>query len=122
MPNLELPLISHLSSVCAIIAPMSASLIDGSAIAARPKADAARGAAVLREKGKRVPLVARLIGGTPAGELYARRQGEACAAVGIEYDLLTLPDDVSQRQVKAEIRRLNKDSGVTGIMMHLPLP
>jgi methylenetetrahydrofolate dehydrogenase (NADP+)/methenyltetrahydrofolate cyclohydrolase len=101
---------------------MSVSIIDGSAIAHRTRAEVAQRVATLRQMGKPVKLIALLIGGTPAGEIYARRQGEACRAVGIDYELHAMPDDVSQRSVKAEIRRLNKDSSVTGIMMHLPLP
>ncbi|MBV8781596.1 MAG: bifunctional 5,10-methylenetetrahydrofolate dehydrogenase/5,10-methenyltetrahydrofolate cyclohydrolase [Phycisphaerae bacterium] len=101
---------------------MPATTIDGAALAARTRNEVAARAAALREAGHRVHLVALLIGSTPAGELYARRQGEACRQVGIDYDLIVLPDDVSQRAIKAEIRRLNKDPDVTGIMMHLPLP
>src|SRR5206468_1043715 len=63
-----------------------------------------------------------LVGGTPAGELYAQRQSEACRAAGIEYELVKMPADTEQRAVKQEIRRLNHDPSVTGIMMHLPLP
>jgi methylenetetrahydrofolate dehydrogenase (NADP+)/methenyltetrahydrofolate cyclohydrolase len=105
-----------------IPASIPAQIIDGTAIAARTRAEVALRATALREMGKPVHLVALLIGATPAGELYARRQGEACQAVGIGYDLICMPDDVSQRAIKSEIRRLNKDPTVTGIMMHLPLP
>ena len=101
---------------------MPATLIDGAALAAQVRAEVTVRAQSLRRAGHRVHLVALLIGGSPAGELYAKRQGEACNNVGIDYDLLTLPDDVSQRTVKAELRRLNNDTAVTGIMMHLPLP
>jgi methylenetetrahydrofolate dehydrogenase (NADP+)/methenyltetrahydrofolate cyclohydrolase len=101
---------------------MAGAIIDGVAIAARTREEVAKRAAALREAGKPIHLVALLIGGTPAGEIYARRQGEACRAVGIDYDLICMPDDVSQKAVKAEIRRLNKDASITGIMMHLPLP
>jgi methylenetetrahydrofolate dehydrogenase (NADP+)/methenyltetrahydrofolate cyclohydrolase len=101
---------------------MSCTIINGNEIAAQVKAEAQRRVAELASKGHRVHLTALLIGATPAGELYAKRQGEACAAVGIGYDLLELPEKISMRDAKAEIRRLNKDSAVTGIMMHLPLP
>src|SRR4051812_700153 len=97
-------------------------IIDGNAIAQQVKTKVAARVAELRALGHRVHLTAIIVGASPAGELYARRQGEACAAVGIEYDLLTLPPDVSMRDVKNQIRRLNKDPNVTGIMMHLPLP
>ena len=43
-------------------------------------------------------------------------------ALGIDYTLLSRPSAISQRELKLEIRRLNSDPAVTGIMMHLPLP
>ena len=98
---------------------MPAKIIDGVALAERVKQDVA---ARVRALPRPVHLVAILVGATPGGELYAQRQGDACRALGIEYNLVSLPDDVTQKDVKLEIRRLNDDAGVTGIMMHLPLP
>src|SRR5215218_9313603 len=100
-------------------ARMAAKIIDGVALAERIKLDVA---ARVRALPRPVHLVAILVGATPAGQLYAQRQGDACRALGIEYDLVSLPDDVTQKDVKLEIRRLNDDARVTGIMMHLPLP
>src|SRR5262245_29923657 len=97
-------------------------VIDGSAIAQQVKESVRVRVEQLKQLNQQVHLTAIMIDPSPAGELYARRQGEACAAVGIKYDLVTLPADASMRDVKAEIRRLNKDPSVTGIMMHLPLP
>src|SRR5688500_2592039 len=102
-----------------MIRAMPATLIDGNALAARTKEEVA---ARVRALPKPVHLVAILVGGSPAGELYAQRQGDACRAVGIGYDLLKLPAGATQQHVKQEIRRLNDDESVTGIMMHLPLP
>jgi methylenetetrahydrofolate dehydrogenase (NADP+)/methenyltetrahydrofolate cyclohydrolase len=101
---------------------MPAQTIDGTALAVQIKKDVAHGIQALKAKGKPVHLTALLVGSTPAGELYAQRQGEACEAVGINYQLLTYPADITQRDLKREIRRLNTDPAVTGIMMHLPLP
>src|SRR3954449_4718901 len=101
---------------------MSAQIIDGAAFAARIKQDVAARVRELKEKGHAVNLTALLVGATPAGELYAQRQGEGCRAVGIDYTLLKFPDTITQRELKHEIRRLNRDPAVTGIMMHLPLP
>src|SRR4051794_21355496 len=100
---------------------MDAKLIDGTAIAAREKARVGERVAQLAAMGKRVHLTAILVGSTAAGEIYAQRQGEACRAVGIEYSLLTFANDISQKQLKSEIRRLSDDPQVTGIMLHLPL-
>jgi methylenetetrahydrofolate dehydrogenase (NADP+) / methenyltetrahydrofolate cyclohydrolase len=101
---------------------MPAKIIDGSALAVQIKKDVAAGVDALKARGKPVHLTALLVGSTPAGELYAQRQGEACQAVGINYQLLTYPADIRQRDLKLELRRLNSDPSVTGIMMHLPLP
>lgn len=101
---------------------MDCRIIDGNAIAQRIKDDVGQRARRFAEQGKRVHLTAILVGATPAGELYAQRQAEACRAVGIEYSLLQLPSETTQRDLKSRIRQLNKDDSVTGIMMHLPLP
>lgn len=98
---------------------MAATLIDGLALADSIRHEVRSRVAAL---GRPVHLTAILVGATQAAELYARRQADACAAVGIQYRLLTLPADITQKALKTEIRRLNADPAVTGIMMHLPLP
>src|SRR4051812_6211392 len=98
---------------------MPGTIIDGVALAESIKAEVRERAGALSRP---VHLTAILVGATPAGEMYAQRQARACAAVGIEYELLKFPADSTQRDVKQEIRRLNNDPAVTGIMMHLPLP
>ncbi len=101
---------------------MPAQLIDGAALAAKMKLEVTEQVAALNAKGRPVHLTALLVGSTAAGELYAQRQGEACRAVGINYHLLQYPAEITQKELKTEIRRLNADPSVTGIMMHLPLP
>jgi methylenetetrahydrofolate dehydrogenase (NADP+)/methenyltetrahydrofolate cyclohydrolase len=101
---------------------MSAVMIDGNALAQQAKRGVQAQVQQWKSQGRAVHLSAVLVGSTAAGELYARRQGEACATVGIEYDLLTLPADSDAAAVAAAIHRLNADASVTGIMLHLPLP
>jgi methylenetetrahydrofolate dehydrogenase (NADP+)/methenyltetrahydrofolate cyclohydrolase len=101
---------------------MPAKVIDGVALAQQVREDVKTRVAALREQHKHVRLAAILVGATPAGELYAQRQAESCQAVGIDYTLESLADDVTQRALKHRIRQLNKDPQVTGIMMHLPVP
>ncbi len=101
---------------------MSATIIDGAAIADRIKAEVRARVEEMRSRGQHVHLAAILVGATPAGELYAQRQAEACKAVGIDYTLHRLSSEMTAQQLKLEIRKLNADASVTGIMMHLPLP
>src|SRR5271155_2623494 len=101
---------------------MPAKIIDGIAIAAAVRKQAADAAAAMAAAGHRVHLTAVLVGATAAGELYAQRQGQAAADIGIGYNLLRLPADATEAAVVAEIDRLNRDKSVTGILLHLPLP
>ena len=101
---------------------MSAKILDGNLLATQIKQDVQSRLTAHAASGRRVYLAAVLVGSTPAGELYAKRQQQACALVGIDYQLVTLPADSSAGDVEQTIRRLNLDSSVTGIMLHLPLP
>lgn len=101
---------------------MPATLIDGVALAQRVRDDVRQRVEKLQANGRNVHLAAVLVGAEPAGELYATRQGEGCRALGIGYDLYKLPGESSFDDVSRVLRRLNREPGVTGIMLHLPLP
>ena len=101
---------------------MGAKIIDGTALAAALREDVAKRIAALAAQGRGVHLTAVLVGSTPAGELYAERQRQACEAVGINYELKTLPADIDAKALTQTIHALNRDASVSGIMLHLPLP
>lgn len=101
---------------------MTASLIDGNAIAQQIRQEIHARALQLQSQGRPVSLVAFLVGSSPAGELYASRQAAACREVGIGYRLCTLPGNISFEELSRAIHAHNNDPAVTGIMLHLPLP
>src|SRR5438034_2628312 len=101
---------------------MAARIIDGNAIAAQTRQEVKTRVAEILRGGRAVHLASVLVGSTPPGELYAQRQGEACKAVGINYELITLPSDSPFERVAGTIEKLNHDPSVTGIMLHLPVP
>src|SRR5882724_10906547 len=101
---------------------MPARIIDGAAIAAATREEVKARVSEILRNGRAIHLAAVLVGSTPAGELYAQRQGEACRAVGINYELITLPGDSAFERVAGTIEKLNHDPSVTGIMLHLPVP
>lgn len=101
---------------------MAAQIIDGNLLAAKVREQVKARVEALRQHGRSVNLTALLIGGTPAAEMYAKRQGEACAAVGIQYELRMLAADTTEDQAVAAVDKLNHDLAVTGIMLHLPVP
>lgn len=101
---------------------MAAKIIDGNALAASIKEQVRARSQQLKAEGRVVHLAALLVGNTPAAEMYAKRQAEACADVGIDYELVKLPADARVEQANATIDRLNQDESISGIMVHQPLP
>jgi methylenetetrahydrofolate dehydrogenase (NADP+)/methenyltetrahydrofolate cyclohydrolase len=99
-----------------------AKLIDGTALAEQIRKDVALRVVELKQQQTPVHLAAVIVGASPAGELYARRQAESCQAVGIGYELFKLPADATQADVARVLQRLNREPAVTGIMLHLPVP
>lgn len=98
---------------------MSASRIDGQAIAADVRAGVAK--AVSQLPGQPT-LAVVLVGEDPASQVYVRnkiRQTEEAGMVSVHH---RLPADVSQQEVEDLIARLNADDKVDGILLQLPLP
>ncbi|MFT5422314.1 MAG: methylenetetrahydrofolate dehydrogenase (NADP+)/methenyltetrahydrofolate cyclohydrolase [Phycisphaerales bacterium] len=102
---------------------MTATIIDGRALAAQAKEAIAARAAACAQDGLVPRLDAVLAGSedTPA-RVYAQHQAKTCAAVGIDYTLHELHGECSQSDAIDLIQRLNEDGGVHAIMVHLPLP
>ncbi|KAG6559910.1 Bifunctional protein FolD [Candidatus Rhabdochlamydia oedothoracis] len=72
---------------------------------------------------KRPPGLAFIrVGDNPASHSYIRMKKKRCQEVGIVSFDVEFPSHVSEAQVVLEIKRLNLDSAVNGILVQLPLP
>ena len=101
---------------------MAAKIIDGEAVADRIKEQVSADAAKLAEAGRQVRLVAVQVGENPASKIYTNMQAKSCESVGIQYELLNLPDDMSQDDLIVKIEQLNCDASVSGLILQMPLP
>ncbi|NOS99315.1 MAG: bifunctional 5,10-methylenetetrahydrofolate dehydrogenase/5,10-methenyltetrahydrofolate cyclohydrolase [Phycisphaerales bacterium] len=101
---------------------MSATIIDGRAIAATLKQRAADTVRQMRTDGHDVRLDAIMVGDPSAGAIYARSQQTRCEEVGIAYRLHNLSAHGTAADIIDCIRSLNDDPRVTGIVLNLPLP
>ena len=101
---------------------MSAKIIDGEAVAAEITAQVAAEAAEMSKAGRPPHLVAVQVGENPASKIYTNMQAKSCQAVGIAYELLNLPAEMTQAQLLAEIERLNGDPKVSGMILQMPTP
>jgi len=97
---------------------VSATLIDGKALAAKVREEVAASVAQLDHVG----VATVLVGDDPASHIYINLKQKAAAAAGIESHDHRLPADTSEADVLALIAGLNADDGVDGLLVQLPLP
>lgn len=97
-------------------------LIDGKALAAQVKAEAAAQAAALKAKGVQPCLAVVLVGEDPASQVYVRGKVKDCAECGILSREHRLPAETTQAELLALVAGLAADRAVHGILVQLPLP
>ena len=98
-------------------------ILDGKKVAAEKRAKLRAILDERKTKGLRVPkLVIVIVGHNPASETYVANKMKACAEVGIEVEKRAFEADIKERQLLAEIRKLNRDRSVDGFIVQLPLP
>jgi methylenetetrahydrofolate dehydrogenase (NADP+)/methenyltetrahydrofolate cyclohydrolase len=102
---------------------MSATIIDGKAIAARVRGEVAAGVRGFTARTGSAPgLATVLVGEDPASEVYVRGKQRASGEVGMVSIDRRLPADASFDAVAGELESLNADDEVNGILLQLPLP
>ncbi len=101
---------------------MSATLIDGKAIAQRIREELTREIERLKAQGIVPTLAVLWVGEDPASGVYYRSKQRLAERLGIEFRGEVLPADTSQEQLLARIQQLNEDPEVEGIFVEFPLP
>jgi methylenetetrahydrofolate dehydrogenase (NADP+)/methenyltetrahydrofolate cyclohydrolase len=102
---------------------MTATVLDGKAVAATVREEVAREVAKFRdESGKTPRLVVILVGDDPASAVYVKNKQLACGKAGIDSELVKLPATTSQQELLDHIAAQNADPATNGILVQLPLP
>jgi methylenetetrahydrofolate dehydrogenase (NADP+)/methenyltetrahydrofolate cyclohydrolase len=102
---------------------MTATIIDGKAIAADLRRTIAKVAVSFRESTGRAPgLAVVLVGEHPPSAAYVRSKVKATVEAGMESFEHRISAETSQDDLIALIDRLNADDNVDGILVQLPLP
>ena len=101
---------------------MTARILDGKAVAAQIRAEVSERVRALAETGITPGLAAVLVGDDQASRIYVGQKHKACADVGIRSEQVDLPSYVTEHELLATIRRLNRDPEIHGILLQLPLP
>ncbi|HEY5509879.1 MAG TPA: bifunctional methylenetetrahydrofolate dehydrogenase/methenyltetrahydrofolate cyclohydrolase FolD [Prolixibacteraceae bacterium] len=98
-------------------------LIDGKVISELLKLEIAIEVEQIKASGKRAPhLAAILVGHDGGSETYVAAKVKACEVVGFESTLIRFENDVTENELLQAIDKLNKDNGIDGFIVQLPLP
>ena len=101
---------------------MTASFINGTKIAEDIKREVAAEVQALKGRGIRPGLAVVLVGEDAASSAYVNMKARTCEQLGIYSRKLTIPSSVTTGQLLAEVRKLNEDDAIDGILVQLPLP
>lgn len=98
-------------------------ILDGVAVSAHIKTEIKEETAKLVATGHKKPhLAAILVGNNPASEAYVGNKVKTCDELGFDSTLLRFETDITEEQLIEEIKKLNADDAIDGILVQLPLP
>jgi len=67
-------------------------------------------------------LAVILVGDDEASKVYVRNKSKACVQVGFYSDQIHKSSNITQDELLSEVKRLNENNNIDGILVQLPLP
>lgn len=102
---------------------MTATLLDGKAVAQQIRDELTTRVADVKAKLGRPPALAiALVGDDPASEVYVRNKLKTAEEAGMGVQFQRLPGSSSLSEVLALVQRFNEDAKIDGILVQSPLP
>ncbi|WP_367687144.1 bifunctional methylenetetrahydrofolate dehydrogenase/methenyltetrahydrofolate cyclohydrolase FolD [Helicobacter pylori] len=98
-------------------------LLDGQALAYDIEKDLKHKIQIIHtQTHKRPKLAVILVGKDPASITYVNMKIKACERVGMDFDLKTLQEDITEAELLSLIKDYNTDQNISGVLVQLPLP
>ena len=101
---------------------MTATFIDGTKISEDIKAEVAAEVKELKAKGINPGLSVILVGDDAASGSYVGMKARTCEKLGIYSRKITLPGSIQTAELIEQVKKLNEDDAIDGILIQLPLP
>ncbi len=76
----------------------------------------------MTEKGTKPGLAVVLVGNDSASQVYVKNKEKACEELLMYSEKYTLPEETTEEELLALIKKLNADENIHGILVQLPLP
>jgi len=99
-----------------------AKIIDGLAIAKKINNTTARKVNALKQKGLQPRLAVILVGDDPASAVYVRQKEKLSRQVGVDFVLRHFSEKISRVDLIANIKEIQRDKNLSGLIIQLPLP
>jgi methylenetetrahydrofolate dehydrogenase (NADP+) / methenyltetrahydrofolate cyclohydrolase len=74
------------------------------------------------KKGVTPHLGVVFVGDDKPSATYVRKKGEAAEKLGIRFDLFTYPADITEIELMKEMKRIQAEHELTGLIVQLPIP
>ena len=98
-------------------------IIDGKALSEKTLEKIKEVHGELQEKaGRKAGLAVIIVGENPASKIYVRNKIRACEKVGFHSETIRLDENILVENLLLEIKKLNNDDSIDGILVQLPLP
>lgn len=102
---------------------MSAQLLDGKFFASQIKEETRKKIETLKQQYGITPgLTVVIVGENPASQIYVANKHKTSLELGVNSQVIRLPEQVSKEELLTVIAGLNQDPAVHGILVQLPLP
>jgi methylenetetrahydrofolate dehydrogenase (NADP+)/methenyltetrahydrofolate cyclohydrolase len=101
---------------------MTATVLDGTAIAQQILAEVQADVEGLRARGVEPGLAVVLVGDNPASASYVKGKTRDAAAIGMRAETIRRTPDITQDELLALVRELNADPTWHGFLVQMPLP
>ncbi|WP_187877516.1 bifunctional methylenetetrahydrofolate dehydrogenase/methenyltetrahydrofolate cyclohydrolase FolD [Helicobacter pylori] len=98
-------------------------LLDGQALAYDIEKDLKNKIQTITAQTHKSPkLAVILVGKDPASITYVNMKIKACQRVGMDFDLKTLQENITEAKLLSLIKDYNTDQNISGVLVQLPLP
>lgn len=94
-------------------------IIDGKAIANKILEKTKK---EIQKQSLKPKLAVVVVGKDKPSRTYVKRKQEAAEKIGIEFEMHKYDENIKQEKIIAEIKKIQKDKKLTGLIVQLPLP